>query len=329
MHFLRDGDAIVARCAAPPRKVLPRECKQSVFLFSERHHPWTFTQEGITRSVAPGDVAIVDARFPREFEFPAGSEQCLLELPMAWAARWLAAGERSSTCVISRDRGWGRVLSVTCSELAQDVLLARQLATGQLSDQLGELACSMLAPRTATSRNAVVLASAREYIEARLADPLLSLNEAALALNLSARSLSRILSAHGTTFSGLVRLTRLERARALLADPQFRYSGLEDLAARCGFVTASHLVREFRRQWGLPPARWRRLRAQDSYRRARAREAADLDHLIAATEARVSAQESVVARLHAPDEGGSGNETHALEGMRQSLEALKKRRAAL
>lgn len=49
---------------------------------------------------------------------------------------------------------------------------------------------------------------------------------------------------------------RVNRARALLADTRMR---LADIAAECGFSDQSHLTRCFRRQFGLPPGRYRKI----------------------------------------------------------------------
>lgn len=62
-------------------------------------------------------------------------------------------------------------------------------------------------------------------------------------------------AAFGTSPYHYLVMRRLDRARALLGTG----AGLADIAATCGFADQSHLTRQFRRAFGLPPGRWRRL----------------------------------------------------------------------
>lgn len=78
----------------------------------------------------------------------------------------------------------------------------------------------------------------------------------AAAAGVHPNHLARLLRRHsGTTFAQALRTARLERAEALLADPGLK---LAAVARRCGFASASHLVRRYRLARGRTPGRERR-----------------------------------------------------------------------
>jgi AraC-like DNA-binding protein len=63
----------------------------------------------------------------------------------------------------------------------------------------------------------------------------------------------------GTSPYRYLTMRRLERA----ADRIAQGSTLAEAAAASGFADQSHMTRQFGRTYGMPPGRWRRLRAGD------------------------------------------------------------------
>lgn len=74
---------------------------------------------------------------------------------------------------------------------------------------------------------------------------------------LSQRSISALFESDGTTFTDFVRAARLERARRLLADPQFDGRGIAMAAYQSGFSDLSYFNRCFRRRYGFTPSDFR------------------------------------------------------------------------
>ncbi len=97
-------------------------------------------------------------------------------------------------------------------------------------------------------------AAVERFVDARLDDPGLGVEEVAAAHGLSTRSLARLFQESGDTFSGVLRAKRLARVREDLVTGAL---SLEALARRWGFVDASHLTRRFRGVYGLPPHEYR------------------------------------------------------------------------
>lgn len=83
----------------------------------------------------------------------------------------------------------------------------------------------------------------------------LPLEELAHKLDLSARQLERLFKAEtGKSPQTFAKQVRLRTAAWLLTSSD---RGVADIAFSCGFADASHLGREFRKQFGMPPAAYR------------------------------------------------------------------------
>ena len=104
--------------------------------------------------------------------------------------------------------------------------------------------------------------AAQAYIEHNLGNPALSAPHVAAAVGISARHLSRVFAAAGTTVPQYVLARRLEAARCLLERPSAGALSVAAVAHRCGFASAAHFSNAFRARFGE--------RASDVRRRARA-----------------------------------------------------------
>ncbi len=80
------------------------------------------------------------------------------------------------------------------------------------------------------------------------------IEDAALHLGLSTRSLQRYLHAEGGTFSITLRQARTDRAAALLRSSSL---SLAEVGFCCGYADQAHFQREFHRQIGTTPRNYR------------------------------------------------------------------------
>ncbi|WP_278257966.1 helix-turn-helix domain-containing protein [Nocardioides convexus] len=92
-------------------------------------------------------------------------------------------------------------------------------------------------------------AAARAFIDDHLTDPGLCAADVAAGAGISERHLSRVLADAGTSVPRLVLARRLDLARSLLAAGTTERTA--DVAARCGFTSASHFSQAFRRRFGV------------------------------------------------------------------------------
>ncbi|MET1022236.1 MAG: helix-turn-helix domain-containing protein, partial [Arthrobacter sp.] len=105
---------------------------------------------------------------------------------------------------------------------------------------------------------ALLAASVREYIDAHLADPMLSPASIAAAHFISTRHLHNVFHESGTTVASWIRTQRLEGARRELRDPLLAGMPVGAVAGRWGFLDAAHFSRSFRDAFGESPSDWRR-----------------------------------------------------------------------
>jgi AraC-like DNA-binding protein len=95
-------------------------------------------------------------------------------------------------------------------------------------------------------------------IEKRSSDPGLSAITVANQLGITARYVHLLLEETGARFSHHVLDRRLEKAAALLRDPQWRDRLIIEIAAEAGFTDISHFNRAFRRKFGARPSDMRK-----------------------------------------------------------------------
>lgn len=113
------------------------------------------------------------------------------------------------------------------------------------------------APADMTPSRAAVFARVCSRIDARLAEPELSLAAIAADEHMSARYLQKLFEKSGSSFSAYLRTSRLERCRADLANAQYDKLSVSDICYRWGFNDPSHFSHAFREQFGISPRAYR------------------------------------------------------------------------
>jgi AraC-like DNA-binding protein len=204
------------------------------------------------RDLRPGQVLICDADRPFARGFARGLEELAIKVPRAaLLARTGLAGTGLTSLrfpvVATFARGndpYARVLArlVDRATRAERPVGADE---GTMLDLVATLAAGRNADRTAALR-----AAARCFIEDHLADPGLGAARVAAATGISERHLSRVFAADGTTLPRHVLSRRLQLAYAMLADPAPGRT-VVDVAARCGFTSATYFSHAFRTRFGL------------------------------------------------------------------------------
>jgi len=243
---------------------IARGRQHPLYLITHLHSPWHVRQAGRLAQLRPGDAVLVDSAQCYELHFPQSVDCLSIQIPRAWAGRWLAQVDGAGPRTAARDQGWGQALSGLCLQLGREPMLAAGYPQVLLSDQLGAMLAAALEPSDASPRRAdgALVVRAQAVLREQLGQAGLSGEQVARELGISARSLHRAFAAHGASFAGTLRQYRLAHAAQLLAQPRLQSLGIAELGRRCGFSDASHFVREFQRAHGLTPARWRRQRLQ-------------------------------------------------------------------
>ncbi len=214
------------------------------------------TQDGRIAPLSPGAMAFYDSTRPYSLHFGGPFTQLVVQVPRRLLP---SAAVEKATAVALDPRGSGRVVADFFVGLARleatDPAGARTLvphAVGLLTSALG-LAVGENAAEPAAA--ALARQRVRVYLNSRLTDPGLTLEQVAAACHLSRRSLVRLFTDEPEGVAGTLRRLRVDRARALLrADPRRPIAGI---ALACGFAGEAQLHRAFRAVTGATPGAYR------------------------------------------------------------------------
>jgi AraC-like DNA-binding protein len=211
----------------------------------------------------PGDLAVYDTNRPYTLAFEDQARMLVVMFPHdalmlppdyvgQLAAVRLAAGS-----------GLTNIVGPFIAQLAENLDSLGGPSGARLAGNAMDLVSTMfqaeldLAP-TALKPHVLLATAVREYIEANLADPLLSPASIAAAHFISTRHLHNVFHESGTTVASWIRTQRLEKARRDLRDPAHSGKSVGAVAARWGFVDAAHFSRTFRDAFEVSPSDWRR-----------------------------------------------------------------------
>ncbi|RJQ82005.1 helix-turn-helix domain-containing protein [Pseudonocardiaceae bacterium YIM PH 21723] len=190
--------------------------------------------------VANGQLVLYRTDQPYLFGFSSPMRQLLVDIP---------EGLFADRC--ARDLAEPQVLGGgSAAERATIAALRTELASASSEDTVLDLIGSLAGRRTGGP--AALLAGAREYIRQHLADPGLSPEQVAAAINISVRHLGRTFAADGVSPARYIQRERLAAAHAELTT---RRSGtIAEVAYRWGFASQAHFTRAFRDHYGHTPS---------------------------------------------------------------------------
>lgn len=111
---------------------------------------------------------------------------------------------------------------------------------------------------TAITQREALRERIKQHVGDRLADPALTVDAIALALNCSRRQLYNAFSEEADGVAGYILRRRLEACRASFADRGQAHRSITDIALSSGFSNMAHFSRVFRSHLGLAPSDFRR-----------------------------------------------------------------------
>lgn len=112
---------------------------------------------------------------------------------------------------------------------------------------------------TAQTQREALRERIKQHVGEHLADPRLSVDALALALNCSRRQLYNAFSEEPDGVAGYIQRQRLLACKAVFDDRRQDHRSITDVALSLGFQNLAHFSRLFRAQLGLPPSDYRRL----------------------------------------------------------------------
>jgi len=255
------GPSILSKVEAGPQSVRrTRRCiaagprRATIDLISVRSGAFRFSQHGREDVVCAGDCVLLDRTTPYAFD---ATESCALTLNLDhdWLARWAADPVALTGRRIDGARGWGLALSAMLAQLEVGGLDRLALPSGAVADQIASLLVLACTPPDAPSRaDRRMFARLLQIIRDRAHDPDFTPDNAAAAAGISKRYLHLLFAREGGSFGRHLMAERLDRARAILADPRHASLPVGEIALRCGFLDPGHFAKRFRARFGTSPS---------------------------------------------------------------------------
>jgi AraC-like DNA-binding protein len=223
---------------------------------------YTFVQGGRTCTLTPGDWALIDAKRPHTFVTSPKVEAFAIMLPPTSDAAIAALCERGVARLLNRRWGLSRVLHAMVNESFGEIHLLPRLSERKLGAAITAMAWDALREQIETpqviGRRDELPMRVKDYIEASLANPALSVERIAHACSISVRGLHRLFAADpAASVSRYLWQRRLIRCAEALRDPSQAHRSITEICFSYGFSSSSHFSRLFKDRFGVPPVRYR------------------------------------------------------------------------
>lgn len=225
--------------------------------------PWTVDHQGAV-ALGPGEAVLLDSQRPQTSATSVPYEMVHVMLDAAWLDQWVSQPDMLVGRKISAATPWGSSLASFAKVLTPELLLDAPLPAKLLADHLGAmlaLAANEIDPNFAPRKSEMSqLHRIMDMLAQRCTDPRLTAGDVAVSLNMSVRTLHRVLATARKTFGPLLIEARLRIARRMLESRIFMNVTVAEIARRTGFATSSHFARVFHSVYGTTPSGFRQAR---------------------------------------------------------------------
>lgn len=225
-------------------------------------------QDGREAILQPGDISIYDLDRPCTLVFEEDFRSLAVTVPYDRLTLPQPLVSQLTATRMPRDEGASRVVSPFLVELSRNIDALSGPEGRRLVASAVDLVATVFLGRLEVTRQdrpedrrRALLRRLLDHVDANLADPDLGPATIAAAHFISTRHLHMVFREQGVSVSEWVRSRRLERCRRDLVDPAFRNETVAAVAARSGFVSASHFSQVFRKAFGESASDFRRRNA--------------------------------------------------------------------
>jgi AraC-like DNA-binding protein len=265
---LRAGEVVLTRLEATRHRVMrsPSIARHTEQPYLKIVAPWKgcagVEQKGRETWVTPGQWSIYDTTDSYAVANPERVEHLIVMLPKAMVAE---RGLQLDPLMARRLGGSGGVSTLALQTMRNafaelpSMPEAAARGVGDAITQLVHLSLLDLAGQaTAQSQRELLRERIKQHVAQHLADPELTVDQLARALNCSRRQLYNAFAEEPDGVAGYILARRLEACRRVLADRAQDHRSLTDIALGFGFQNMAHFSRVFRNHLGLPPSDFRR-----------------------------------------------------------------------
>jgi AraC-like DNA-binding protein len=220
------------------------------------------TQVEVNQELAVGDGVICDCAYVGSMHVATDAQFWVLKIPRQRITALLPGVKDFCGARLNRDDTARRLLFRYLDGLSDDesplaggvARLCEEHIVGLVALALGAEGEARYVIEHQYDVRAARRAAILDEIGTYLRDPRLAAPAVAARLGITPRYLRKLLEQTGKSFSEHLLDKRLERAAALLRDPQQSGARIADLAYACGFNDLSYFNRVFRRRYGLTPS---------------------------------------------------------------------------
>jgi AraC-like DNA-binding protein len=265
---LRAGEVVLTRLEATRHRVTrsPSIARHTEVPYLKIVAPWKgcagVEQKGRETWVTPGQWSIYDTTDSYAVANPERVEHLIVMLPRAMLTE---RGIALDPLMARRLGGSGGVSTLALQTMRNafaelpSMPEAAARGVGDAITQLVHLSLLDLAGQaTAQTQREALRERIKQHVAQHLADPALTVDQLARALNCSRRQLYNAFAEEPDGVAGYILARRLEACRRVLADRAQDHRSLTDIALGFGFQNMAHFSRVFRNHLGLPPSDFRR-----------------------------------------------------------------------
>ena len=226
------------------------------------------TQRGRSSRQRSGDIVLLDSAQPYLYRLPQGGNQIVCKVPRALFLAHVPQAQNKLGFTLDSRSALGKLAGALITGAweaeTQPYPIGEKLVASLLDvvntafeAALGESAPA--APASASPRQDT-FGRACQFMRTRLHDSSLTVDQVALAVHVSTRTLNRVFAGEGSSAMRWLWRQRLDACHAGLRERRFRNVG--EAALSCGFTNLAHFSRAFRAAYGLSPRQLMRQPAQ-------------------------------------------------------------------
>lgn len=220
----------------------------------------SLTQYDREAILEPGMLAIYNSHVPYVLHYPGEQRSLIMQFPAEFVQVSPSAMKRITALPITKDDRLGKVAIPLFEQLAINFEVLEGPHAGTLLRSAIDMLIAVFSEELSSDGppSSDVVERATEYIDAHLSDSDLGPTTVAEALYISVRHLHSQFADAGQSVGNYIRLARLERIRRDLAHPNNANLPVREIGERYGILTAAHLSRVFKSEYGETPREFRK-----------------------------------------------------------------------
>lgn len=266
------GDSALSWISASPHRVY-RTAREIAHSSTECYYlnlilagECQITQRGNEVRLRPGEVAVFDSAEPFVLRHATGQDLKVVVfwIPRERLDRLARPGARFDALHLSDHPRIGKLIAETANTLAENAMAFTESEAGVLYESLLNLVllCADVVPQDRGASDlalgSATLQGILRHIESNVADPALSVEQAARRAGVSRRYVHKLFERLGTSFTRYVIDQRLARIHDDLTRRERRNLAISAIAYRWGFSDLSHFNKAFKAKYAATPGDLRR-----------------------------------------------------------------------